>query len=397
MGRTIRSRNFVLAFLLCFCITSICQGQTKSIELTCKEFLDNLLKYHPIAKQANLRLDLGAVALLAAKGNLDPVVSADWNQKNFDDKLYYRQYQAKLKFPTKLGIDVVGGYENTEGVFLNPENSTDDFGLWYIGVEVNVLQGLIVNERKIALEQAKVFQDLVKNEQRIALNELLHNAFSAYFLWQEYYYSKVVLTENISIANTYFDNTKQTFEGGEKTAMDTLEAFILYQDAIAFLQKNELDLIDARQKVENYLWYDEAPVALQENTIPEDYKNAFFSETVNFENPNLSSHPVILAAINKLSYFEIEQKLKREKLKPKLQIKYNPLLTTSENSIAPNFSATNYKWGFDFSMPLLLRTERADIQRGEIKLRETALGIQNKRNELQNKIESSLQQQALLL
>ena len=395
MGNRTGLRVFTIIFVLCL-IVSICNGQSDSIVLTYQEYLENLVNYHPIAKKANLRIKSGEAELLAAKGNLDPVLSSNWDQKNFDDKLYYRLYQAKLKFPTILGIDVVGGYENSEGVFLNPENTTDAFGLWNVGVEVNILQGLIVNERKIALDQAKVFQALAKNEQQIILNELVYNASSAYFLWQEYHYSQEVLSENISIANTYFENTKQSFYNGEKTAMDTLEAFVLYQDAITLFQKNELTLIKSRQNVENYLWYDDAPITLQEITKPENYKNPFFQNDAVFENSILTNHPIILAAINELSYLEIEQKLKREKLKPKLKIKYNPLLATSENSIAPNYSIADYKWGFDFSMPLPLRSERADIQRGEIKLREKELDIQYKRNELLNKIESSLQQQALL-
>ena len=132
-------------------------------------------------------------------------------KKNFDDKLYYRQYQAKFKVPTTLGIDVTGGYENTAGSFINPENKTDDFGLWHLGVEANVLQGLLVNERKTALQQAKVFQELAKNEQQIILNDLIYNASAAYLLWQQYESFNDVLAENVSVANTYFENTKQSF------------------------------------------------------------------------------------------------------------------------------------------------------------------------------------------
>ncbi len=373
-----------------------CYGQTDSTTLTYKEFLENLLLYHPIAKKADLKLELAKAETLGAKGNFDPIISSDWNQKKFDDKLYYRQYQTKLKLPTLLGIDFVGGYENTEGVFLNPENNTDDFGIWNLGVEINVLQGLIINERKTALEQAKVFQDIAKNEQRIILNDLIYNASLSYLIWQQYSYSKEVFLENASIANTYLQNTKQSFLNGEKTAMDTLEAFILNQDAKAYLQKNELGLIKYRQAVENHLWFNQIPVALQETTKPENYRNQFLPTVTNLDNSSLSGHPVISAAVNKLSYFEIEQRLKREKLKPKFKIKYNPLLATSEDNVTPNYSLNDYKWGFDFSMPLLFRSERSDVQKGEIKLQEIELDIQNKRNELQNKIDNSWQQQLLL-
>ena len=50
----------------------------------------------------------------------------------------------------------------------------------------------------------------------------------------------------------------------------------------------------------------------------------------------------------------------------------------------------DYKWGFNFSMPLLLRQARAEVQLGEIKIRETGLKILAKQNELNNKIQASI-------
>lgn len=388
--------RFIVVALIFLSSTFAVLGQSDSTILTYKEYLENILNYHPIAKKAALKLKLAKAETLAAQGTLDPLLTANWNQKNFDDKLYYRQYQAKLKFPTRYGVDVVGGYENTEGVFLNPEHKTDDFGLWHLGVEVNVLQGLLVNERITALEQAKVFQELAKNEQQLILNDLVYNASAAYLTWQQYFSFKIILEENTILANSYFDNTKQSFFAGEKTAMDTLEAFVLYQDAISFLQKNELGLIKAKQYLENYLWFQQAPVILQESTKPENYKNQLFQEIVNFSDSTLSKHPAILASLNKLSYVEIAQRLKREKLKPKLKLKYNPLLATGKSNILPNYSFNNFKWGIDFSMPLLRRKEKANIQKGMVKIEEIKLDLQNKRNELSNKIESSWQQQLLL-
>jgi len=383
-------------------IISIClfsknnYAQVDSITLTYKKYLENIINYHPVAKKADLKIRLANAETLAAKGNLDPQVEANWNQKNFEDKLYYQNYEAKLKLPTKLGIDVTGGYENSNGNFVNPENKIDNWGLWFLGVEVNVLQGLFVNNRTTALKQAKVFQQLAQNEQQIILNDLVYDAATAYLIWQLYYQNNAILENNTSIANTYFQNTKQTYLNGEKTAMDTLEAYILYQDAIGFLQNNEQYLIKARLNVQNYLWFNQQPAILKDSTIPENYKNQFLPVIINNEAIDFVNHPVILAAINKLSYIEIDQRLKREKLKPKLKLKYNPLIGTSSNEDYPILSLNNFKWGFNFTMPLLFRTEKANLQKGAIKIQEIQLDLENKRNELKNKIESSRQQQQLL-
>ncbi len=391
------TKSSIIAFLVFFQMFSFSEsfGQSENSVLTYNQYIENILFYHPISKKANLKLKIADAEILGAKGNLDPIITSDWNQKNFDDKLYYRQYQAKFRLPTLYGVDVVGGYENSEGIYINPEDNTSDFGLWNLGVEVNILQGLIVNERRTALDQAKVYQNLAVNEQKIMLNDLVFDASSAYLTWQQYFYFEKVLEENITLANTYLENTKASYNSGEKTTMDTIEAYVLYQDALVLLQKNEQSLIKSRQELENFLWFDNVPITLQESTEPEDYKNEIFSQDPNFVNLNLSNHPIIESALNKLSYFEIEQKLKREKLKPKLKLKFNPLLATT-NNVAPIYSANDYKWGIDFSMPLLYRSERANIQKGQIKLQEIELDIQNKRNELQNKIESSWQQQQLL-
>ncbi len=378
-------------------LTFFCAAQADSTTLSYQDYLVNILNYHPVAQQANLKLELADLEWLGAKGNFDPTIHSDWNQKNFDDKRYYRVFRNRLQIPTKLGIDLVAGYENTRGTFLNPENKTDQFGLWNVGIEANLLQGLLVNERQTALEQAKVMQSMAQNQQQIILNELLFAASIAYLDWQQYFYVQSILKENENLANRYFENTKTSFLGGEKTVMDTLEAYILLQDAVVLTAYNESALIKAKQNVENYLWFNSLPLELQPKTQPEDYQREIFqiNDLRNIQDIT-NSNPIILEKLNKQSFYELELKLKKEKLKPKLKAKVNPLIATNQNNILPNYNAADYKLGFDFSFPLFLRSERAGVQKGKIKLQEIELDIQNKQNEILNKIENNLQQQAII-
>ena len=387
----------LLIIIISFGYSLFVQGQSDSTVLAFSMYLEHIMLHHPIAKKANLKTKLGSAKWLSAKGNLDPKLIGSWSEKDFDEKLYYRKYGGQIKVPTKWGLDVVGGYENTEGVFLNPEDKTDDYGLWNLGVELNVLQGLFVNERSIALQQAKVFQQITENERQIIFNKLLYDAAKAYLDWQKYFYFRAVFNENIDLASNYFINTKSSFESGEKTAMDTLEAYILFQDANVYLNKNEVAFEAARQNIENYLWMEDAPLSLKMSVKPEPYNSQLLQINEEEEIANLLfNHPVIRSYQNKKSYFEIEQRLKKEKLKPKLKLKYSPLLSTTETAITPNLNLSNYKWGVDFSMPLLFRSEKAEVQRGEIKIQETILDIENKENELVNKIENSQQQLIIL-
>jgi len=395
MLKVIKWRLFWM-FGFIFCNLVVQAQEPDSTILSYEEYLINILNYHPVAKRANLKLELADLEWLSAKGNLDPTIDADWNQKSFDDKRYYRIFRNRLRVPTKYGVAFVAGYENTEGIFLNPEDKTDKFGLWNIGIEIDILQGLLVNERRIALDQASVMQDMALNQQQILLNELLYTASEAYLEWQKFFYIQSVLLENEVLAAAYLENTKQSFFGGEKTAMDTLEAFILLQDAVSLTNYNDLELQNSRQMLENFLWFNELPLELQITTKPDDYQREMFTVTdVRNIRELARTNPLILEKINKQSLYELELRLKREKLKPKLKAKINPLIATNNNLI-PRYNASDYKLGFEFSMPLFLRSERADVKMGEIKIQDGALDIQNKQNELLNKIESNLLKQVIL-
>ena len=129
-------------------------AQQDSIVLSYAAFIENILQYHPVARQAALQNDFAAVEKLAAKGRFDPQLAADWNDKYFDKKHYYRIFNAGFQIPTWYGLTLNGSYENTDGVYLNPENTTTNMGLWTLGVEANLLQGLLIDERRAASPQA---------------------------------------------------------------------------------------------------------------------------------------------------------------------------------------------------------------------------------------------------
>ena len=395
MYKYILKRAIAIIAVTCTLLPVYSQSDS-SLIFTYEEFLHHVIHHHPIAKQATLNINMGQAKLLTARGNLDPVVSSSLNQKEFDDKLYFQDFSSKLTIPTQLGVDIVGGYENTDGQRLNPQRYTDKNGLWNVGVEVNVLQGLWVNERKTVLQQAKLYQKIARVEQQNLLNELIYNASYQYMVWQQYYFNHEVLTNNIDIAYTYLNNTKHAFANGEKTAMDTLEAFIMHQDVVSLVNKNKLSLIKAQNGLENYLWLNQMPIVLKPTTLPESYKAPLLKPIGNNNTSDLSDNPIILATINKLTHLQIEQRLNKEKLKPKLKLKYNALLATTDNSISPNYSSSNVKWGFDFKMHLFLRSERGKVRQGNIKIEQLELELENKRNELKNKLEGSLQKQFVI-
>jgi outer membrane protein TolC len=82
---------------------------------------------------------------------------------------------------------------------------------------------------------------------------------------------------------------------------------------------------------------------------------------------------------------EIDNKLKREMIKPKLNVNYN-LLSYNSNSYSPVYSQNNYKWGVDLSFPLLLRKSRNEFKMSKLNSQNNSFELVNKNNELNFKI-----------
>jgi len=389
--------NITACILLFASCVSLAQPSESTQIISLDTYLNQVRKFHPLAQKTALKIEIAELERLRAKGRLDPIVDFGWNQKNFDEKLYYRLFQGQIKLPTKYGLSAVGGYENSEGVFLNPENKTDQFGLWNLGIELDVLQGLIVNERNIGLQQAEVILGQTMFNQAWMLNTILYEAAAAYLQWQQFYLFNQVFLDNQSLSQTYLENTKQLFFNGEKSAIDTLEAFILLQDATNAVNENGINFTNAQIAAQNYFWEDGQRVIISPNELPQVESILPETNISQIDTTNIfADHPILQAYAMKQRSLELGQRLKREKRKPKLKVKYNPLLATSDEGIAPNYVLANYKWGFNFAMPLFMRTERADIQIGLIKLEELELDRNNKANELNNKLDGSLQQLVLL-
>ena len=392
-------KNLFFAKIIIFvCFVAVqSKAQNDSVFLTQKAFLAQILAHHPVAKQANLQQDLANATMLEAKGRFDPVLSSSWNDKFLSDKHYYRHFGTNLLIPTQYGLQVSAAYENNNGYYLNPENKTDKFGLWAVGIEANVLQGLFIDERRAGIQQAHIYEKITKNERQIMLNDLLLMASLAYIEWQKAYYTQQILEEAMQIAQNYQQATKQSFLGGEKTAIDTLEAFLIVQDRMLMKQENEMFLENTKQTLENFLWENNRSIVLEKKIIPEKIESQNLQLSTDLEMSDLiNTHPQVLEKNYKRNYYEVELRAKKDKLKPKLKLKYVPLLKTAENSIAPSYALPNYKWGFEFAMPLLFRSERANVQKSQLKIQNIDWSVADKRNELQNKIEASLKQQEIL-
>lgn len=383
--------NFLLIVLL-IALNSI--GQTDStIKLSFTNFLQLVKQNHPLAKQADLITKAANANILLARGSFDPKLFYEFNNKFFDSKNYYELSNGGFKIPTWFGIELKAGYEQNQGAYLNPEHTTPNQGLVYSQISLPLLQGLIIDERRATLKQAKIFQELSVYEKINTINELLYKAGKAYWDWQLSFTNLQVHKNAITLSQERFEAIRRTSILGDRPAIDTIEAIIQLQDRTINLQHALMDYKIKSLQLSNYLWIEnDIPIELTDKTIPEiatpDYvtENALYANVSKMDSL-INIHPSIKIYDFKLKQLSIEKKFKQDKLKPSLNVNYNPLFK-AEN-LREGYQ-NNYKWGLALGFPIFLRKERGELQLTKLKIENTIYENINKRNELLNKVKSTI-------
>ncbi len=376
-----RKRNMIeyRSLLLFFMLVSINvwgQESGDSTTLEYDKFMEIVRMNHPMSKAAALQSEKGEAYLLKAKGELDPKVQSSLGQKYFDGKQYYSLLDAGLKIPTWVGVDVNAGFDQTTGVFLNPENSTPQGGLVYAGISVPIGQGLFMDERRSAIQQAQVYQTITESERRLKLNDLYYKAGKAYWDWYAAYMIQEVYQDAVNVSEQRLEGVKLSIELGDRPHVDTLEAGIQVQNRRLKLQAATLDYENSKARLSLFLWADgKLPMELEKTTIPFHEDTLVVAlETLPIDTSNidtlLTQHPSLLKYGAKKDRLDIQSKWQKEQLKPTLNLKYNPITEPVGGNPFSDLSINNYTWGFEFSMPIFLRKERGGLKLLDVQSKE---------------------------
>jgi outer membrane protein TolC len=351
---------------------------------TIENFYYIVLENHPVARQASLLSDFARQEIRMARGNFDPKVEMQYLTKNFKDTEYYRLFDGTVKFPTVFPIDPKIGVERNKGQYLNLDNfigNDFNFQQYYFGLSLPLGRGLITDERRIALKQADLFQGMTEAEQVKIINKILLEAAKDYWSWYNAYYHYRLLNRGAAVALEIFRRTKINAEQGEASVIDTIQAKITWQERIIEQQEALLDFQNSGIMLSTYLWDSLGnPLALLPMMAPILEKDLLVlsqQELAALTEQARANHPELRKLSIKLLQLDNERRLATEFLKPRLDLNYNFL----NQPIDPDFNTSlmfgeNYKFGVDFSFPLLIRKERAKLAQTRIKIS----GTQYERN-----------------
>ncbi len=381
-------RKIKICILFIFLIVGNLFAQEKiSSILSYSSYMEIVKNNHPVSIQANIQKEKGVANLQIAKGNFDPELFGDMGQKYFENQQYYSLINSGLKIPTWLGVSFYAGYESNQGYLINPENTTPNQGLVYAGISVPLGKGLFIDKRRAILKQSKIFVESAEQEQLIFLNDLVLEASLAYWNWFKAYNNLLIYKEALEIAEIRFEGIKQSAILGDKPYIDTLEVGIQLQNRKIQLNQAEVDYLNSSEYVSLFLWLDGMiPLELAENTFPpsEVQVSPLKKDEALYQNIDslILEHPEMIQTMNKLEIERIELRLKKENLKPTIDLKYNAINQPINGDIYSNYSINNYTWGANVSFPIFIRSERGEVKMSELKLQEVEADINFKYNSL---------------
>ncbi len=360
-----------------------------------ERYITMVMEFHPRAELAGILNSSADASLMLARGRFDPELGINSSEKFYSGTHYYHTSGGVLDWRSPSPISLSGGYDLNSGAYLDPATYTPKDGLIFAGAGVSLLQGLLTDASRTALRQAKAMQRqneaLSKNE----LNALRLNATAAYWQWWQRQRVLDLATELDTISRVRFEAIRARALAGDRPMIDTVEARAQWQLRTLQLLEARQNERKSRQLVATFLW----DPAL--NNLPLDgmiWNTARCSEPTRedvakfllinkpAERDLAAAHPLIVAADFKIRQIELDQRWKREKLKPKLDLKYQFLTTPATADAATGFSMQNYRWGMKFSMPLFLREGRAEVRLATLKLKEAQLERQLKENDIGNKL-----------
>jgi outer membrane protein TolC len=361
-------------------------AQGAPLQLSLDQAVNWALENHPLGIMANAVEERGPAALMRSRGNLDPKFYSTYDRKQFLGTEYFNYGETGIEWQSPAALKFSAGYQFAAGTYLNDELVVPDAGQAYIAVKLPILQGLLVDETRTDLRQGDLEIDRNRADADIIRNELRYDIALRFADWA---YTERILDinrETLRLIEQRFRDTRGLFEQGDKPAVDTLEVYVSLGTQRLTVQQAEVDAQLARQAFNELYW------PMDENTSPLTLDDRW--TTIPATAGWLMQHPDLIEKQLGLAQIQLEQRLKREKLKPKLDVGYyllgdgfdiSPVPVGGENG---GFFTRAYKLDATFSYPIFNRKARGDVQLGQLKITETTAKIDAKQQALSTKADA---------
>ena len=354
----------------------------KTDTLSFEQFKKIIFNYHPTALQANLLTGFAKAKMAQATGEFDPQISVNFDQKEYNGTAYYRFLTPEIKLPLWYGLVLKANYSEAEGAYINPENKLPTNGLSFLGLNMSLGKGLLIDKRRAAIKKAQLFNSASKVAQLQLINDLMLEAGEAYLNWQNNTKIAQVYENALQLTQVRYAAVKASLLGGDRPAIDTLEMLTQLQQRQIQVQQANLNLQNSFYELASFLWLENnKPYPIEALKLsPKDEEITLSA----LQNISIENNPKLLSYNFKLKDLQIDKRLKAENLRPTLEVQLGVLNggTSAFRNINAAYWQNNNKIGVQFAFPLTFRTARAELAEAKLKILDTEYEQSNLQNEL---------------
>ncbi len=242
----------LMLILLFLAKLSMAQDSLQLQTLSASQVMSIVKRYHPVARIADINIDMAKADITIARGQFDPQLYSSNAQKTFDGTDYYNYNRPELNIPTWFGVNISTGLEYLSGSRTDPQETSGKTS--YFGVTVPLAKNLLMDKRRAALQTAKIYKDASQVEKNILLNNILQESIAAYWNWTLQYQVLQVLNDAVVVNRKRVAFIKTSFRLGDRPGIDTIEAMAQLQNMELLQSQAALEFTNAGLGLSVYLW-----------------------------------------------------------------------------------------------------------------------------------------------
>lgn len=352
---------------------------TSAESLTLEGVLAKVEESHPKLRGAALTRQIAGAKVQEKLGAFDPQLGLEsayqrYNSSSSPGKPYdYVSNGIVVARTDPSGIKWEGGWINTQGLPKSPASSTGDVGEFFVQAKVPLLRGAGINDKSVAVEQARLVERQVEQDYRVQRLLTLLEAGGAYLQWNTAVMQWRILKENEELAVARAEQVSTRVKAGDLAAIDQVEA------EGEVLKRRELLLKSAREvqkgalKLALYLWSssgdpenipqpEQAPL-----TLPET-KRLSVEEVYELQLRALSQRPELRKLELEKSVVSLDRDLAENDRLPQLDLTLRPGYDAGGQGIGFTMKA-----GLELVIPLATRGPDGRRQAAQLKLQKLDL------------------------
>lgn len=367
----------------------LCAGTLPAQDvLTLEEALNWTLTNHPLARIADAVEQQGAATLLANRGAFDPKIVGEWDRKKYLSSTYFDYGDVGVEWQSPYAFKLAAGFQWEDGVFVNPERTLPSGGQSYLAVKLPLIQNLVTDGARLGIQRGNLAVERQRALADVVRNELRYDVTTRYAEWLYAERALEIILANAVLTEEYLDNTRQLFRLGDKPGVDTLEASVYLNQQLLDVEQARVDLQLAKLAFAELYWPLE--ITTEPTLISPDLLLLPEVSEWQVNQPELRDLQLSIADL------QLQQRLKRQYLLPKLEVGYYLLGDGGLNLPAEGDQYGGpldraYKIEAKASYPILNRRARGEVQLGELKILETEAKLEAKQQSLEVKVQAYTQ------